>query len=71
MLTKMEKPQEKMYAKTDVNKKFQRNTDVHNLNTRCKRDLHMPNANLTKYQAGVYYTGIQLFSKIFHLKSKV
>jgi hypothetical protein len=31
-------------------KTFQRNTDVHNLNTKCKDDLHMPNVNLTKYQ---------------------
>jgi hypothetical protein len=33
--------------------KFQRNTDIHNLNTRRKYDLHMPNTNLTKYQKGV------------------
>jgi hypothetical protein len=39
--------------------KFQRNTDVHILNTRHKYDLHMPNTNLTKYQKGVYYTGIK------------
>jgi hypothetical protein len=39
--------------------KFKRNTDVNNLNTRRKYDLHMPNTNLTKYQKGVYYTGIK------------
>jgi hypothetical protein len=44
--------------------KFQRNIDVHNLNTRHKYDLHMPNTNLTKYQNGVYYTGIKLFSNL-------
>jgi hypothetical protein len=44
--------------------KFQRNTDVHNLNTRRKYDLHMPNTNLTKYQKGVYYTGIKLFNNL-------
>jgi hypothetical protein len=70
MLTKIEKPQEKMDAKTHANQEFQRNTDVYNLNTRCKYDLHMPNDNLTECQAGVYYTVIKLFSKIFHLKSK-
>jgi hypothetical protein len=43
--------------------KFQRNTDVHNLNTRRKYDL-MPNMNLTKYQKGVYYTGIKLFNNL-------
>jgi hypothetical protein len=44
--------------------KFQRNTDVHNLNTRRKYDLHMPNTNLTKYQIGVYYTGIKLLNNL-------
>jgi hypothetical protein len=44
--------------------KFQRNTDVHNLNTRHKYDLHIPNTNLTKYQKGVYYTGIKLFNNL-------
>jgi hypothetical protein len=44
--------------------KFQRNTDVHKLNTRRKFDLHMPNANLTNYQKGVYHTGIKLFNHL-------
>jgi hypothetical protein len=44
--------------------KFQRNTDVHNLNTRHKYDLHMPNTDLTKYQKGVHYTGIKLFNNL-------
>jgi hypothetical protein len=44
--------------------KFQRNTDVHNLNTRRKYDLHMPNTNLAKYKKGVYYTGIKLFNNL-------
>jgi hypothetical protein len=54
----------------EYREEFQRNTDVDNLNTRHKHDLHMPNANLTKYQVGTYYTGIKVFSKIFYLKSK-
>jgi hypothetical protein len=44
--------------------KFQRNTDVHNLNTRRKYDLHMPNTNLIRYQKGVYCTGIKLFNNL-------
>jgi hypothetical protein len=44
--------------------KFKRNTDVHNLNTRRKHDLYMPNTDLTKYQKGAYYTGIKLFSNL-------
>jgi hypothetical protein len=42
--------------------KFQRNTGLRNLNTRCEYDLHMPNANVVKYQGGVYYTDTKLFS---------
>jgi hypothetical protein len=48
--------------------KFQRNTDVHSLNTRRKLDLLMPHANLTKYQKGVYYMSIKLFN---HLPPKI
>jgi hypothetical protein len=44
--------------------RFKRNTDVHNLNTRRKYDLRMPNMKLTKYQKGVYYTGIKLFNNL-------
>jgi hypothetical protein len=44
--------------------KFKRNTDVHNLNTRRKHDLYMPNTNLTKHQKGAYYTGIKLFNNL-------
>jgi hypothetical protein len=44
--------------------KFQRNTYVHNLNTRRKYDLHVSNMNLTKYRKGVYYTGIKLFNNL-------
>jgi hypothetical protein len=45
-------------------KKFQRNTDVHNLNTRHKYNFHIANANLAKYLREVYYTGIKLFSNL-------
>jgi hypothetical protein len=44
--------------------KFQRNTDVHNLNARRKYDHHMPNMNLTEYQKGLHYTGIRLFNNL-------
>jgi hypothetical protein len=44
--------------------KFERYTDVHNLNTRCKHDLYIPNTNLTKYPKGVYYTAIKLFNNL-------
>jgi hypothetical protein len=41
---------------------FQRNTDARNFHIQCKYNLHTPNANLTKYQGGVYHTDINLYS---------
>jgi hypothetical protein len=37
---------------------------LQSINTRHKHDLHMPNANLTSYQKGIYYAGIKLFSTL-------
>jgi hypothetical protein len=42
--------------------KFQTNSDIHNINTSHKHDLHMPNANLTTNQRGAYYAGIKVFN---------
>jgi hypothetical protein len=44
------------------------NREVHNYNTRISSDLHLPNANLTKYQKGVYYMGIKLY---YHLPTDI
>jgi hypothetical protein len=35
------------------------NKEVHHSNMRNSSNVHMPNANLTKYQKGVYYIGIK------------
>jgi hypothetical protein len=43
---------------------FQTITDAHNLHTRCKHDLHVPNLNLTKCQGGVHIIAINLFSNL-------
>jgi hypothetical protein len=47
--------------------KFQ--TDIYNINTRHTHDLHQPSANLTNYQKGVYYVGIN--SIVFQIALKV
>jgi hypothetical protein len=47
-------------------KKIQTNSDIHSVSTRCRYNLHVPNTNLSKYQKGVYYTGIQLFNNLPH-----
>ena len=43
---------------------FSMNCDVHTINTRYRADLHPPWINLTKYQKGVYYSGIKIFSHL-------
>jgi hypothetical protein len=44
---------------------FTKNSEVHTINTQQRSDLHSPSMNLTKYQKGVFYSGIKIFS---HLK---
>lgn len=41
---------------------FANNSAVHQINTRHKSNLHPPLPRLTKYQKGVYYTGIKIFN---------
>jgi hypothetical protein len=38
---------------------FKMNSDVHNFNTRSSYDLHLPTANLTVFQKGVWYSASQ------------
>jgi hypothetical protein len=40
---------------------FQTNADIHNLNTRHKRNLHVPLTNLSRVQKGVLYSGTKIF----------
>jgi hypothetical protein len=46
----------------DNMEKFQTHSDIHNINTRHKHDLHQPSANLTSYQKGAHYAGTKLFN---------
>jgi hypothetical protein len=41
---------------------FTTNSDVQAINTRHKSDLHPPSIKFAKYQKGVYYSGIKIFS---------
>jgi hypothetical protein len=34
----------------------------HNINTRLKNDLHLPQVSLAMYQKGVYYSSIKIFN---------
>jgi hypothetical protein len=42
--------------------KFQTNSDIHSISTRYRYNFHVPNSNLSKYQKGVYYSGIKIFN---------
>ena len=55
-----------------VNKKhlFTKNLEVHNHNIRPGNNFHLPITNLTKYQKGVYYSGIKIFNYLpAHIKN--
>ena len=36
----------------------------HNINTRWKNNLHLPQISLAMYQMGVYYSGIKIFNDL-------
>ena len=40
------------------------NSQVHKINTRQTFDLHVPTANLTIYQKGVYFSGIKIYNHL-------
>jgi len=43
---------------------FSTNNENHNLDIRQKNNLHLPQANLTTYQKGAYYSGIKFFNNL-------
>jgi len=43
---------------------FTSNISFHNINTRQKNDLHLPQVSLTMYQKGVLYSGIKIFNAL-------
>jgi hypothetical protein len=45
---------------------FSTNYDIHSVHTRFKTNLHPPIANSTKFQKGVYYSGINIFNNLPH-----
>jgi len=40
---------------------FLTNIENHNLGTRQRNNLYLPQANLSIYQKGAYYSGIRIF----------
>ena len=45
---------------------FSTNYRIHSVHTRFKTNLYPPIANLTKFQKGVYYSGIKIFNNLPH-----
>jgi len=45
---------------------YNTNNQIYNVHTRFKTNLHPPIANLTKFQKGVYYSGIKIFNNLPH-----
>ena len=41
---------------------FVNNADIHNFSTRSQKDLHLPIANLSVFQKGVYFSGIKIYN---------
>jgi hypothetical protein len=45
---------------------FTTNNQIQSIHTWFKTILHPPIANLTKFQKGVYYSGIKIFNNLPH-----
>jgi hypothetical protein len=43
---------------------FKVNSEVHNINTRTKSDLHHPSSYLLVFQKETYYAGIKVFNSL-------
>ena len=44
---------------------FLTNNENHNIDTRQRNNLYLPQANLAIYQKGAYYLGIKIFNNLF------
>ena len=43
---------------------FSTSIENHNIDTRQRNNLYLPQANLTVYQKGAYYSGIKIFNNL-------
>ena len=46
------------------NKLFLTNSENHKIDTRQRKNLYLPHANLNIYQKGTYYSGIKIFNSL-------
>jgi len=40
------------------------NSEIYDINTRAKSNVHQPIFNLSAYQKGTYYSGIKVFNSL-------
>ena len=51
---------------------FVSNSEIHNINTRCNYDLHLPTTRLTLMQKWVLYLGSRIYNHLpFHIKGLI
>jgi len=43
---------------------FKKNLEVHNHNTRCGNNFHLPITNLTNHQKEAHFAGIEIFNHL-------
>jgi hypothetical protein len=56
--------------KVQVPSRHASNSEIHDLNTRCKHNLHFPATNLSLVQKGVLYSETKIFNHLpAHIKS--
>jgi hypothetical protein len=48
----------------DNKRYFKENSDIHNINTSTKSNLHQPIANLSTYQKGAHYNRIKVYNSL-------
>ena len=47
-----------------IRSQFLANSEIHHINTRQHANFHEPSVNVAKYQKGVYYLGVKVFSAL-------
>jgi hypothetical protein len=45
-------------------KEFTDNSEIYEIKTRQRKNLHQPLANLKKYQKGIHYLGIKVYNNL-------
>jgi hypothetical protein len=53
-----------LYTPKQNKKYFLTDNESHNIDTRQRNDVHLPQANLTIYQRGAQYLGIKIFNNL-------